>query len=134
MTQSFFDQPILNSPYACPTRHWDLDGEGQPSNRFTGGDTPKVRNLWERIGKKLPKRGRNAGKSLDPFDLPAELLKAHPKVRADVKNQNPGLEVPCLTGSCGSIGCQAPATWNATVARHSPGSLPSTRSRRSSTN
>ena len=30
MTQSFFDQPILNSPYEPPTRFHALDGEGQP--------------------------------------------------------------------------------------------------------
>jgi type III restriction enzyme len=27
----FFDQPILNSPYACPQQHWELDGDGQPT-------------------------------------------------------------------------------------------------------
>lgn len=30
MSQSFFDQPILNSPYEVPTRYHALDGEGQP--------------------------------------------------------------------------------------------------------
>jgi type III restriction enzyme len=28
---SFFDQPILNSPYEYPRRHWRLDPEGQPT-------------------------------------------------------------------------------------------------------
>lgn len=27
----FFDHPILNSPYAPPTRHWELDTAGQPT-------------------------------------------------------------------------------------------------------
>jgi type III restriction enzyme len=27
---SFFDQPILNSPYEVPSRHHALDDEGQP--------------------------------------------------------------------------------------------------------
>lgn len=40
------------------------------------GDTPKFRNLWEHIGNKLPKKGRAAGKALDPLSLPAELLTA----------------------------------------------------------
>ena len=31
MTQSFFEQPILNSPYEQPTRHWVLDDSGQPT-------------------------------------------------------------------------------------------------------
>ncbi len=34
MTEQFFDQPILNSPYQYPTRHWELDGDGQPTNRI----------------------------------------------------------------------------------------------------
>ncbi len=33
MTGQFFEQPILNSPYAAPTRHWELDDDGQPTNR-----------------------------------------------------------------------------------------------------
>jgi type III restriction enzyme len=30
---SFFERPILNSPYVYPGRHWELDGEGQPTGR-----------------------------------------------------------------------------------------------------
>ncbi len=29
----FFDHPILNSPYAYPSRHWELDASGQPTQR-----------------------------------------------------------------------------------------------------
>ena len=29
MADPFFDQPILNSPYECPQRHWELDSQGQ---------------------------------------------------------------------------------------------------------
>ena len=32
MGQSFFDAPILNSPYEHPARHWDLDKDGQPTD------------------------------------------------------------------------------------------------------
>lgn len=32
MTIQFFEQPILNSPYAYPGRHWELDLDGQPTN------------------------------------------------------------------------------------------------------
>jgi len=35
MTDSFFDRPILNSPYALPMRHWELDDVGQPTQRIT---------------------------------------------------------------------------------------------------
>jgi len=31
--ESFFAGPILNSPYAYPARHWELDPSGQPTNR-----------------------------------------------------------------------------------------------------
>lgn len=34
MAESFFEKPILNSPYAFPGRHWELDGDGQPTNRI----------------------------------------------------------------------------------------------------
>ena len=30
----FFDHPILNSPYAIPTRHWELDASGQPTQEI----------------------------------------------------------------------------------------------------
>jgi type III restriction enzyme len=31
---TFFERPILNSPYAYPGRHWELDADGQPTNRL----------------------------------------------------------------------------------------------------
>ena len=34
MTDSFFAQPILNSPYDYPSRHWELDDDGQPTNEL----------------------------------------------------------------------------------------------------
>ena len=34
MTNPFFDHPILNSPYACPTQHWELDKDGQPTQKI----------------------------------------------------------------------------------------------------
>jgi type III restriction enzyme len=34
VNESFFERPILNSPYACPPRHWELDQDGQPTNRI----------------------------------------------------------------------------------------------------
>lgn len=32
---SFFERPILNSPYAYPDRHWELDEDGQPTNQIS---------------------------------------------------------------------------------------------------
>jgi type III restriction enzyme len=34
MDNRFFERPILNSPYDCPRQHWELDGEGQPTQRI----------------------------------------------------------------------------------------------------
>ena len=46
------------------------------ADNITGVDAPKFRNLWQHIGKRMPKKGvRNAGK-LDPLALPTELYTA----------------------------------------------------------
>jgi len=34
MENRFFTQPILNSPYEYPSRHWELDKSGQPTQRI----------------------------------------------------------------------------------------------------
>lgn len=63
-------------------------------------EMPKLRNLWEHIGKKMPKKG--AGKNAtppDPLSLPAELqtaleaLYGHYKLTFDLWQQR-GIEVP----------------------------------------
>ncbi len=33
MSNPFFDHPILNSPYDYPVRHWELDKDGQPTQK-----------------------------------------------------------------------------------------------------
>ena len=34
MPNPFFEHPILNSPYVCPKRHWELDEQGQPTQQI----------------------------------------------------------------------------------------------------
>lgn len=34
MANLFFDHPILNSPYDHPQRHWELDADGQPTQKI----------------------------------------------------------------------------------------------------
>jgi type III restriction enzyme len=34
MENRFFEKPILNSPYDYPLQHWELDPEGQPTQRI----------------------------------------------------------------------------------------------------
>lgn len=58
MTETFYEQPILNSPYAEPTRHHALDEDGQPT------DDPPVagRRRSERISP-VPKSRKQRAKS-----------------------------------------------------------------------
>ena len=34
MNNRFFEQPVLNSPYEYPARYWELDDQGQPTQRI----------------------------------------------------------------------------------------------------
>jgi hypothetical protein len=34
MENRFFEHPILNSPYEYPSRHWELDTQGQPTQQI----------------------------------------------------------------------------------------------------
>lgn len=34
MSDRFFEKPILNSPYDYPVRHWELDKDGQPTQKI----------------------------------------------------------------------------------------------------
>lgn len=34
MDNRFFEKPILNSPYSYPSRHWELDEQGQPTQQI----------------------------------------------------------------------------------------------------
>ena len=34
MSEEFFQSPILNTPYAEPDRHWELDEGGQPTSNI----------------------------------------------------------------------------------------------------
>lgn len=33
-TKTFFEHPILNSPYEAPLEHWELDAVGQPTGQW----------------------------------------------------------------------------------------------------
>jgi type III restriction enzyme len=37
MDPTFFEAPVLNSPYQYPSRHWELDEHGQPTGHITDG-------------------------------------------------------------------------------------------------
>ena len=46
------------------------------SDNVPGADMPIYRELWEHIGKKMPKKGRGKSGNLDPLSLPVELQTA----------------------------------------------------------
>ncbi len=46
------------------------------ADNIPGSEMPIFRNLWEHIGKKMPKKGRGKSKELDPLSIPLELQTA----------------------------------------------------------
>src|ERR1022692_378088 len=40
MDNQFFERPILNSPYQKPGEHWELDAQGQPTQRVIQSRRP----------------------------------------------------------------------------------------------
>lgn len=58
MVIPFFERPILNSPYECPTRHWELDAAGQPTQNII--ETRRRAQFITPIPK--PKKRKNAAK------------------------------------------------------------------------
>ena len=45
-------------------------------NIIASSEMPMFRNLWDHIGKKMPKKGRGKADALDPMDLPVQLQTA----------------------------------------------------------
>ena len=64
MIQQFFERPILNSPYAFPARHWELDADGQPTNKIM--ETRRRSDLITPVPKP---RKRRQGKGQKEFVL-----------------------------------------------------------------
>jgi type III restriction enzyme len=64
MTDLFFEKPILNSPYEYPARHWELDEQGQPTQRIL-----EQRRLAEfMVPIPQPKKRRTAAQKQFVFD------------------------------------------------------------------
>jgi type III restriction enzyme len=40
VSETFFQSPVLNSPYEYPSRHWELDATGQPTNGILDSRRP----------------------------------------------------------------------------------------------
>lgn len=65
MDVSFYDAPILNTPYEYPSRHWELDADGQPTNKII-----ESRRVSKYISPVPPpkKRKRQKGQASLQFD------------------------------------------------------------------
>ena len=55
MNDDFFAKPILNSPYEYPSRHWELDDQGQPTRRVL--ETRRVAKFVTPIPKPRKRKG-----------------------------------------------------------------------------
>ncbi|HNV68752.1 MAG TPA: 3'-5' exonuclease [Candidatus Ozemobacteraceae bacterium] len=66
MSDPFFDHPILNSPYEAPCRHWELDAEGQPTQRII--DERRKAEFITPIPKPKKRKGETAAQSAFVFD------------------------------------------------------------------
>jgi len=64
MANEFFEHPILNSPYEYPSRHWELDEVGQPTQKII--DRRRNAKFITPIPK--PKKRKAAGQSGFVFD------------------------------------------------------------------
>ena len=55
VSDEFFQSPVLNSPYEAPSRHWELDQSGQPTNRIL--DVRRTADFITPIPKPKKRRG-----------------------------------------------------------------------------
>ena len=76
------------------------------ADNIPGNDMPKFRNLWEHIGKRMPRKGRGKAAGLDPLSLPVELQTALQALYGHYEKQfelwqKAGIEVPpCFIVVC----------------------------------
>lgn len=71
MTDRFFERPILNSPYEYPAQHWELDDDGQPTNRIT--DARRRSELITPVPRPRKRKGRGKSQTEMVFDSGAGL-------------------------------------------------------------
>lgn len=63
----FFNQPILNSPYEYPGRHWELDETGQPTQQIRG--SRRVASFITPIPKPKKRRGGKDGSNAKQSEI-----------------------------------------------------------------
>lgn len=88
MTEDFFSQPILNSPYEYPGRHWELDGSGQPTNVIKTVRRPAefITPIPKPKKKKAPKQREFALSDGEDFAVDAQQY-AHTQLINELRRQ-----------------------------------------------
>jgi type III restriction enzyme len=66
MSQTFFEKPILNSPYAYPGKHWEL-ADGQPTGAII--DKRRESAYYSPVPKAKGKGGKKGKQKQEAFDL-----------------------------------------------------------------
>jgi len=85
MSNQFFEQPILNSPYEYPARHWELDSTGQPTTNVI--DQRRTAKFITPIPK--PKKRGNKAKQQDlVFDEATEVSSDEQKYERTAQTVN----------------------------------------------
>ena len=76
------------------------------ADNIPGNEMPMFRNLWEHIGKQMPKKGRGKAEALNPLDLPTQLETALQALYGHYEKthalwQDAGIKVPpCFIVVC----------------------------------
>ena len=72
MSDLFFEQPVLNSPYERPNRHWELDATGQPTQKIV--KQRRSADFITPIPKPRKRKGVSEKQSALAFDETAQKL------------------------------------------------------------
>ena len=72
MTDLFFEQPVLNSPYERPSRHWELDETGQPTQQIV--ESRRRASFISAVPTSKKQRGSSANQASFVFDKAAREL------------------------------------------------------------
>jgi len=73
---SFFERPILNSPYRLPGRHWELDDDGHPTNSILAHRRPSA--LWTALPGASAKSAKSQIRMVFGDDLATEATEFNP--------------------------------------------------------
>ena len=92
MSNDFFSKPILNTPYARPSRHWELDEQGQPTHQIkenrrpaefiTPIPKPKKRTSSEKQGSIVFDEGKGLSTQEQQYDITAIINGVRDQVEA----------------------------------------------------